>query len=550
MKVRLTGVSLPLDALLPEGGGLLRQCAARAAGVAEGDMAEVRLLRRSIDARKKDDVHGVAQLVVEVPDGSKLQPARGVSANPYEPPEPLRAVQVRGCAEPRPVVVGMGPAGLFAAWYLVQAGLRPLVIERGAPVEQRVADVERFEATGVLNPQSNVQFGEGGAGTFSDGKLNSGIKSPHIRHVLEVLAEAGAPEDILVDAQPHIGTDRLRDVVRTLRERLMEAGAEVRFHTLLEGIGLREGRVESVQLRDLGTGRSYDEQASRLVLACGHSARDTFELLARLGVPLERKPFAVGVRIEHPQSLIDRSQYGAAAGHPALGAARYKLAVRDAAGRGAYTFCMCPGGTVVSAASEPGGVCVNGMSLHSRSGANANSALLAEVAPGDLPGTDPLAGVAFQRRIEQQACELAVGTGAAPYASPAQTVGGFLAGRAGQPSTLLEPTCPRGVAWASLRDCLPSFVTDALAEALPALDRRLRGFAHPEAVLTGVEARSSSPVRILRGEGLQAPLREGVPSGLYPCGEGAGYAGGIMSSAVDGLRVAEAIAADLARGRR
>jgi len=317
----------------------LREAMARALGVAPAEVRKARLLRRSIDARKKDDVHGVAQLVVEVPDGSKLRPARGVGASPYEPPEPLRAVQVRGCAELRPVVVGMGPAGLFAAWYLVQAGLRPLVIERGAPVGQRVADVERFEATGALDPQSNVQFGEGGAGTFSDGKLNSGIKSPHIRHVLEVLAEAGAPEDILVDAQPHIGTDLLRGVVLRLRERIVALGGEVRFRTRLDGVAFGQGRLRSVGLTG-PEGRAEELPASRLVVACGHSARDTFALLERAGLAMERKPFAVGARIEHPQVLVDRAQYGAAAGHPLLGAARYKLAARTAGGRGDYTLCM------------------------------------------------------------------------------------------------------------------------------------------------------------------------------------------------------------------
>ncbi len=408
-------------------------------------------------------------------------------------------------------------------------------------MDARVAIVEAFNDGAPLDTRTNIQFGEGGAGTFSDGKLNTGIKSPHIRHVLETFVEAGAPEDILVDAKPHIGTDLLVDVVRNLRCAIEAAGGEVRFLTRLAGLEIEEGRVAGARLVDELTGAEETVGTDCVVLACGHSARDTFAMVREAGAALERKPFAVGVRIEHPQALVNEAQYGPSANHPALGAADYKLAVKTADGRGVYTFCMCPGGEVVAAASEEGHLCVNGMSRHARAGANANSALLVEVRPDDLPGDDPLAGVAFQRQLESAAYQQGCGD-CAPYTAPVQSVGDFLAGAADDagasrlPSSSVAPTYPRGVAWCDLRACLPPFVTDAMAEALPLLDRKLRGFANPEAVMTAVEARSSSPVRIVRDGCFQSNI-----SGLYPCGEGAGYAGGITSAAVDGLRVAASL---------
>ena len=636
--LEISNLALPLDAGLEgkQAEKLVRRAAARALNVAPSDIAEIRLLKRSVDARKKHDVHFVATLGIELAGGAQAEAVaieaaahRKGAANvkAHRPYEPLQVPQVGASRqaqdEPRPIVVGTGPAGLFCALFLARAGLRPLVAERGAAVDERMAAVDAFNAGEPLDPHTNIQYGEGGAGTFSDGKLTTNIKSPWAQHVLHLFVEAGAPEEILWQAKPHIGTDLLVDIVRNIRKQIEQAGGEVRFNTQLTALHFENGHLTQAEITSLQPtqtlrGRSTNcpdtarfettaesIPASRVVLACGHSARDTFELVRDAGVHMEQKPFSVGVRIEHPQQLINRSQYGKAAGHPALGAADYKLSMHlrpqkgEEQGRGVYTFCMCPGGEVVCAASEPEGVVVNGMSRFARDGQNANSALLVGVGPEDFDGEDPLAGVKLQREMEQAAYRAAIAAGGEPYQAPAQTVGDFLAHRAGGPSKQVKPTYARGVAWCDLHECLPPFVARAMEQALPQLDRRLHGFADPQAVLTGVETRSSSPVRIVRGKNMQAQLAAAsvsgcvqdevlspaqlVPApasggaqdqtqaktqaapessaaanrqpadvaalepetGLYPCGEGAGYAGGIMSAACDGLRVASALVESL-----
>ena len=590
--LEISNLALPLDAGLEgrQAEKLVRRAAARALNIPPSDIAEIRLLKRSVDARKKHDVHFVATLGVELTGGAQAEAAaieaaaqRKGAANvkAHRPYEPLQAPQVGASRqtqdEPRPIVVGTGPAGLFCALYLARAGLRPLVVERGAAVDERMAAVDAFNAGEPLDPHANIQYGEGGAGTFSDGKLTTNIKSPWAQHVLHLFVEAGAPEEILWQAKPHIGTDLLVDIVRNIRKQIEQVGGEVRFNTQLTALHFENGHLTQAEITSLQPtqtlrGRSTNcpetarfeaavemIPASRVVLACGHSARDTFELVRDAGVHMEQKPFSVGVRIEHPQQLINRSQYGKAADHPALGAADYKLSMHlrpqkgEEQGRGVYTFCMCPGGEVVCAASEPEGVVVNGMSRFARDGRNANSALLVGVGPEDFDGEDPLAGVKLQREMEQAAYRTAIAAGGEPYQAPAQTVGDFLAHRAGGPSKQVKPTYARGVAWCDLHECLPPFVARAMEQALPQLDRRLHGFADPQAVLTGVETRSSSPVRIVRGKNMQAQLVAAPAdvsvlepeTGLYPCGEGAGYAGGIMSAACDGLRVASALVESL-----
>ena len=575
--LEISNLALPLDAGLEgkQAEKLVRRAASRALNVAPNDIAEIRLLKRSVDARKKHDVHFVATLGVELAGGAQAEVAaieaaahRKGAANvkAHRPYEPLRVPQVGASRqaqdEPRPIVVGTGPAGLCCALYLARAGLRPLVVERGAAVDERMAAVDAFNAGEPLDPHTNIQYGEGGAGTFSDGKLTTNIKSPWAQHVLHLFVEAGAPEEILWQAKPHIGTDLLVGIVRNIRKQIEQAGGEVRFNTQLTALYFENGHLAQAEITRFATQSETATElipASRLVLACGHSARDTFELVRNAGVHMEQKPFSVGVRIEHPQQLINRSQYGKAADHPALGAADYKLSMHlrpqkgEEQGRGVYTFCMCPGGEVVCAASEPEGVVVNGMSRFARDGQNANSALLVGVGPEDFDGEDPLAGVKLQREMEQAAYRAAIAAGGEPYQAPAQTVGDFLAHRVGGRSKQVKPTYARGVAWCDLHECLPAFVARAMEQALPQLDRRLHGFADSQAVLTGVETRSSSPVRIVRGKNMQAQLVAASAdaaalepeTGLYPCGEGAGYAGGIMSAACDGLRVASALVESL-----
>ena len=538
--LEVSGIRIPLAKLDGTDAQEIRACRralARRLRISEKDIVRVERRRRSIDARKRDNIQLTFTLRAELAPGARPRPeknARTVDEAPFHFPAPTAR------RAGRPVVVGAGCAGLFCALSLARAGLEPLLVERGDDASRRADAVRRHDKTGELDPESNIQFGVGGAGTFSDGKLQTGTKSPAHRLILETFAAAGAQQQILWDAKPHIGSDVLPRVVTDIIRQIEEAGGEVRTRCRMSDLDVTDGRVRGATLITTDPDGSEREEriaADCVVLACGHSARDVFELLRERGVTMERKTFAMGVRIEHLQADIDRALYGSAAGHPALGAAPYSLSCHLPSGRSAFSFCMCPGGYVVSAASETGGVCTNGMSLSDRAGANANSGLLANVFPDDLPGDDVLAGVTLQRSCERAA--FAAGGGA--YVAPAQLVGDFLSGVPSSAGGRVVPTYPRGVAWGDVAPCLPTFVAETLRSAIPLLGRRLRGFDVADAVLTGVETRSSSPVRVTRGHDGQSLSVHG----LWPVGEGAGYAGGIMSAATDGILAAEKILASL-----
>ena len=501
--------------------------AARLLKISPSKVRQLRLVRRSIDARKKPDVKLVYTVDVAV-DGSEARILKqsGCKRATVAPQDFYRVPKAKKESQQRPVVVGFVPAGMFAALVLAMAGMKPLVLERGEDAISRHEKVERFFATGELDVRSNVQFGEGGAGTFSDGKLNTGVNNPRIGWILEQFVAAGAREDILFDAKPHIGTDVLLTVVQNLRKRIIDLGGEVRFNTQVTGLRHSDGKLTGLETE---SGDIID--CSQVIFAIGHSARDTFEMLLRENIRMEPKPFSMGVRIEHLQSMVDAAQYGAE--NPVPPPADYKL-VRHLDNETVYTFCMCPGGYVVAAASEKGRVVTNGMSYADREGDNANAALLVTLNPADFPYDGPLGGVQWQRQIEEAAFRVG------DYRAPAQLVGDFLARRPSIGPGSVFPTYRPGVTWCDLHQVLPEKITNALEKAIPELERNLKGFSNPDAVLTAPETRSSSPVRILRGDD-----RQGSLAGLYPTGEGAGYAGGIMSAAIDGMMSAEALIAKL-----
>ncbi len=531
--IRVTDLTLPLDHA-PEA---LEAALCDRLGITAEQLERFTIARRGNDARKKSAIKLVYAIDAVVQDETAVLAAhaddphvRSTPDTAYHPP--TRAPE--GWSGPRPVVIGAGPCGLLAALVLAQMGFRPIIFERGKAVRERTKDTWGLWRRGVLEPESNAQFGEGGAGTFSDGKLYSRIKDPrHLsRKVLTEFVKAGAPPEILTEAHPHVGTFRLVTMVMSIRETIEALGGEYRFGTRVDDFEIADGQIKGLHL---STGEFLP--ATHVVLAVGHSARDTFEKLHARGIYLEAKPFAIGVRIEHPQGWIDRARYGPSAGHPILGPAAYSLAHKASNGRSVYSFCMCPGGRVVAATSEQGRVVTNGMSQYSRAEFNANSGLVVDISPErDYPG-GPLAGVELQRRLEN----MAFTAGGSNYHAPGQKVGDFVAGKTSTEFGSILPSYKPGVKLTDLAECLPRFVLDAIREALPVFGRQMPGYDHPDVVMTGVETRTSSPVRIRRGADFQSINTRG----LYPAGEGAGYAGGILSAAVDGIKVAEALAAEL-----
>jgi len=526
MRIRINNLTLNIEE--PEES--LKKKAAKELKISEGDIIEFKIIKESIDARKKDNIKFNYSVEIKCMDENKvLAESKNKDAKIEEDYEGLSLIHGKKILKTRPVVIGLGPSGLFSALTLAKEGYQPIVFERGENVDNRTTTVENFwNGKSTLNLESNVQFGEGGAGAFSDGKLTTRIKDKRCGFVLEELVKAGAPEDIKYVGKPHVGTDILKGVVKNIREEIKSLGGEVHFNSKLESINIKDGKLESIIVN------GAQIACEVLVLSIGHSSRDTYEMLHKAGVFMESKAFAVGVRIEHPQELINNSQYGKFANHPRLKAADYKLAYQSPKNnRGVYSFCMCPGGAVVAASSEENRLVSNGMSYHARDLANANSALVVTVGPEDFEGLSPLSGMEFQRYYEGLAYDL----GGGDYKAPVQLVGDFLKDKKSSKIGKVKPSYTPGIELRELKQCLPNYVVDTLKDGIIKFDGRIRGYAMKDAVLTGIETRTSAPVRISRNESLESISTKG----LYPAGEGSGFAGGIISAAVDGIKVSEKI---------
>jgi uncharacterized protein len=545
--IRLTEIKLPLA----HPSTAIAEAVVRTLGIQADELASVHIFKLSFDARKADLLQVYIVDVILSSDALEAEVLQRFADNPYVRPTPdmvYKPVTSASLCSPaqlknRPVVVGFGPCGIFAALVLAQMGFKPIVLERGKKVRERTKDTWNLWRKNQLHPESNVQFGEGGAGTFSDGKLYSQIKDPrHLgRKVMQEFVKAGAPEEILVAAHPHIGTFKLVKVVENLREQIIALGGEVRFEQRVTDVKIVSGQLQSLTVLDVATQQNYELPTQQAVLALGHSSRDTFAMLHERGVHIEAKPFSIGFRIEHPQSLIDRARWGRHAGHPLLGAADYKLVHHAKNGRAVYSFCMCPGGTVVAATSEVGRVVTNGMSQYSRNERNANAGIVVGITPEDFLSKHPLAGIELQRTLESAAYVL----GGSTYEAPGQLVGDFVKGMASTALGSVEPSYKPGVKLVDLATALPSYAIEAIREAIPAFAKKIKGFDLPDAVLTGVETRTSSPIKMTRGDDFQSLNVRG----LFPAGEGASYAGGILSAGVDGIKVAEAVAVSLFESR-
>ena len=545
--IRLTEIKLPIAH--PD--TAIADAVVRTLGIQADELKSVHIFKLSFDARKADLLQVYIVDVALASNELEAQVLQRFETKPHVRPMPDMAYQPVATAhadlKSRPVVVGFGPCGIFAALVLAQMGFKPIVLERGKKVRERTKDTWNLWRKNQLHPESNVQFGEGGAGTFSDGKLYSQIKDPRFlgRKVMHEFVKAGAPAEILVDAHPHIGTFKLVKVVEHLREQIIALGGEVRFEQRVTDVHIENGQLQGLQVLDVSTQQSYELPTQQAVLALGHSSRDTFEMLYERGVHIEAKPFSIGFRIEHPQGLIDRARWGRHAGHPLLGAADYKLVHHAKNGRSVYSFCMCPGGTVVAATSEVGRVVTNGMSQYSRNERNANAGIVVGIEPNDFVSSDfpvhhPLAGIGFQRSLESAAYVL----GGSTYEAPGQLVGDFVKGIASTALGSVEPSYKPGVKLVDLAQALPSYAIEAMREAIPAFAKKIKGFDLPDAVLTGVETRTSSPIKMSRGDDFQSLNVRG----LFPAGEGASYAGGILSAGMDGIKVAEAVAKSLLGG--